>query len=110
MNKLTSLLYATAIALTVVALPAAANDEIITKSTVVRFGDLNLESEAGARTLYERIRAAARQVCDDTSGSLLFEARTYHACFDNAVNSAVNKVNRPTLWAMYRSGNSHPTA
>lgn len=52
MNRFASLLFASVPIPTMKAFPAAAADSISEKSEVVRYADLNLSSEAGARTLY----------------------------------------------------------
>jgi UrcA family protein len=104
MNKLTGLLLLSAFSLTVNALPAAAADEIVTRSQVVRFGDLNLMSDDGAKTLYQRIKLAARQVCDGADDH--FGNYEYRKCINKAVDEAVAKVNRPTLHALHQSRRS----
>jgi len=93
MNKSIGLLLLSALAVST--LPALAGDMIVTKSQVVRFSDLNLATDDGAATLYKRIRAAARQVCDGADER--FGYSEYRKCFNKAVDDAVAKVNRPTL-------------
>jgi UrcA family protein len=39
-----------------------------TSTTIVRYGDLNLDSEQGAKVLYARIRSAAGSVCSSLEG------------------------------------------
>ncbi len=102
MNKLTGLLLLSASILTMNALAAAATtDTIVTKSQVVRFNDLNLASEAGAQTLYKRITQAASQVCGDAGDR--FGHLDYRRCMKKAVNDAVAKVDRPTLYVVAQS-------
>ncbi len=108
MNKLSTLVFATCAALSLVSMSASARDEIVTKSEVVRFGDLNLSSDAGVRALYKRIRQAARKVCSQANDSVHLEQRNFRACQDKAVADAVGKVNRPSLTAMHRSQNPRP--
>jgi UrcA family protein len=70
-------------------------------SMLVRYGDLNLSSLAGATTLYQRISGAARSICGD-SGHGLFEQRMWNDCFSSAVANAVATVNNPLLTGIYR--------
>jgi UrcA family protein len=69
--------------------------EIATK--VVRFGDLDLATAAGAQTLYERIIAAARSVCRDAQPS------SVRSCRKRAVDGAVATVGSPLLSSIHRS-------
>jgi UrcA family protein len=70
----------------------------------VSYADLNMESPAGVRVLYVRLRSAARRVCaplDDgrqTSGNF-----PYLRCYKTALDSAVVKINRPALTAMHEN-------
>ena len=63
-------------------------------SVRVRYGDLNLASEQGARTLHARLAAAARQVCAPNG----FETRNLQAysaqrsCATRAISDAVQQV------------------
>lgn len=108
MNKFTFVVLATITALSLASLSASAADEIVTKSEVVRFSDLNLSSDAGIRTLYQRIRKAARKVCIQANDSVHLEERNFRACQDKALADAVGKVNRPSLTAMYHAQNARP--
>jgi UrcA family protein len=110
MNKLTGLLFASAFVLTMSSLPAAASDTIVTKSKVVRFSDLNLSSNDGARTLYERINLAARTVCSGADSGSPFGRSEYRKCIKKAVDDAVAKVDRPTLYVVHQSGGKTPPA
>jgi UrcA family protein len=72
----------------------------------VKYADLNLNSHAGAATLYGRIRHAAEQVCGDTGSRQLEQAAVAKACVDRAIRTSVHAVNRPTLTSEFnaRSG------
>ena len=75
------------------------SDEV--PSVVVRYGDLNLASEAGARKLYQRLTVAAQEVCpaqDAHSLALLSYNRT---CRANAIARAVHEINSPRLAALH---------
>jgi UrcA family protein len=66
----------------------------------VKYADLNLASPSGALVLYERIRAAARSACN----YFWFETDAAEArCLQNAIASAVAKVDRPALSAVYNA-------
>jgi len=81
------------------ALPTSAQAEDVPSKTV-KFQDLDITKPAGAKTLYERIRAAARDVCDlSTSGDPILKPAT-HACIETAIDNAVRKVNAPALTAL----------
>ena len=88
-----------------VAQAAAPSDAIVMSdavpSVVVRYGDLNLATEAGARTLYRRLSFAAQEVCpvqDSRSLALWSENRT---CRADAIARAVHEVNSTQLAALH---------
>ena len=66
-------------------------------AAIVRFGDLNLGTEAGARTLYHRIASVARQVCPDAEARDLSRKVRAQACQKEAIERAVRAVNSPRL-------------
>lgn len=64
----------------------------------VKYSDLNLATEAGARTLYRRIATAARQVCPRGEGSLISKLdELSRTCIREAISRAVHEVNSPRL-------------
>jgi UrcA family protein len=69
--------------------------------TIVAFGDLNLDSQQGAKTLYARLRNGAEDVCSAFEGRDLFFKRLWRTCFDQAVAAAVVRVNRPSLTTLH---------
>jgi UrcA family protein len=74
-----------------------------TPSVVVEYGDLNLESDRGARTLYVRIVSAAKQVCPQyRERSLSIKTRAF-ACQRQAIERAVREINHPRLVAIHSS-------
>ena len=77
------------------------------RSVTVSFRDLDLTTTAGASTLYERLKGAARSVCDQPRIGLQ-GFREWHACYDTALNDAVAKVNSPLLIAMHRGHGKAP--
>jgi UrcA family protein len=71
----------------------------------VKFADLNISSPAGARVLYDRIRAAAENACS----YYWFERDADQVrCVHDAIANAVTKVNRPALFDVYNAKNKTP--
>ena len=68
-------------------------------SVKVAYGDLNLASEKGTRTLYARITAAARQVCGADSVDMrdLQAFSAERACERQAIANAVHDVQGTNL-------------
>lgn len=63
----------------------------------VRYADLNLDTAAGAKMLYRRIRAAAAHVRDDVTARQLEWATAAQTCVNRAVVSGVHAVNNSPL-------------
>ena len=63
----------------------------------VSFADLDINHPAGAAVLYQRIRAAAREVCRPTSERDLAVAELTRSCVQDAIARAVTEVNAPKL-------------
>lgn len=81
----------------------------VTTSVKVSYADLDLSHAAGARTLYARIKSAAREACGPEPAVLdLRDAASYNACYEQAVAKAVNRVGSDQLNALHaaRSGKS----
>jgi UrcA family protein len=78
---------------------AADAQQPLTKT--VAYGDLNLDSEYGAKVLYARLRRAAEDVCLPLDGRDLAQRSSWQRCFNNAVASAVEKVNKTTVTALH---------
>ena len=76
-------------------LPAAEQQSI-----TVKYRDLDLSTVEGARTLYGRISAAARDVCGYEGHSFTDEA-FWRGCYRGAIADAVAKVNNPLLTAVH---------
>jgi len=72
-------------------------------SVTVRFADLDLSRPAGAATLYNRLKGAARVVCreldprDSVASDLKPARQQYQSCMDKAIIGAVAKINRPAF-------------
>ena len=63
----------------------------------VSYKDLDLSRESGARTLYQRIKAAAEGVRAPLNGRRLIEHMNQSACVTSSIERAVKQVNEPTL-------------
>jgi UrcA family protein len=74
-------------------------------SEKVTYRDLNIGTPSGAATLYQRIRAAARDVCGE-EGRGLDEQRAWRSCYHTAVSEAVAQVNNPLLTQASRGQSS----
>jgi UrcA family protein len=84
---------------------AAAEKYTITRSLVVKYGDLDLAQPEAASVLYQRIRNAAHRVCamvEDAPMDLASGARR-RACMKVAIHKAVASVDKPTLWAKFNT-------
>jgi UrcA family protein len=69
---------------------------------VVKFADLDLDSVAGASTLYRRIESAADRVCDEPSGGRGLSAVIgLNTCKAQAIRRAVYSVNSAALTGLY---------
>lgn len=86
--------------------PAARNIE--TRSVTVSYADLDLTKEAGVKSLYQRLRTAARQVCGNKDSRYLEDVKDWQRCHDSALETAVNNVGNVRLTAVHqeRTGNS----
>lgn len=80
----------------------------LTKKVV--YGDLNLETESGASTLYKRLRIAAAEVCAPYKSIDLARRIAWQTCVDRAVTSAVEQVNRPMVTAVHNRSVNRYTA
>jgi UrcA family protein len=68
-----------------------------TPSVVVKYGDLDLSTSAGARTLYQRISAAARMVCPYENARELGLKAKGRECREAAIARAVSSVHNTEL-------------
>ena len=60
----------------------------------VGYGDLDISTAKGAKTLYLRIRYAAETLCENAA---TWSKKEGEACVNKAVNDAVARVNVPLL-------------
>jgi len=86
---------------------AEGSDSAAPKSMVVRFGDLNLSSQAGVEELYGRIRRAADIVCNETRPSTTTPfSPAAQKCKAEVVSATVGKINNKVLTAMHQQKTS----
>lgn len=84
------------------ALPASAKSN----AQVVRFTQSDLANDARVAVLYDRLQAAARDVCREHRGRDLTSMKSYRACYADALQDAVNTVNGQTLTAIHKAPTS----
>ena len=63
----------------------------------VHYADLDINTQAGAAALYNRIRSAAEQVCGNVDSRRLDEAAAAKACVDHAVSASLSSVKQISL-------------
>jgi len=72
----------------------------------VYYGDLNLETEAGAKVLYARLRYAAQDVCSLYQSDELARKRVWQTCVENSLSDAVGRINKPLVTALHNKSAS----
>jgi UrcA family protein len=90
---------------TATCLPAFAGDQRLNDgpSTKVKFGDLDLNTDAGRRELLNRLSKAANRVCEDyaylywSHGYL----QVYRSCFQSTLAAAVDKIHDEQVSALF---------
>jgi UrcA family protein len=63
-----------------------------TRVEAVRYDDIDISRDAGMRTLYARLNAAAKRVCGTYDRLNLRERRNWQQCYDSALSHAVAQV------------------
>jgi len=72
-------------------------------------GDLDLSTEAGARTALRRIELATTQICGQRPGHLLIRAqRSWRRCHEEFVARAVEAFDAPRLTDLYLDSLAEP--
>jgi UrcA family protein len=86
------------------AAPILARNSDTVPSVLVKYGDLNIGSPAGAQVLLRRIEAAANTACGGAPDiRQLNQWASFEACRRSAVARAVVAVDSPMLTAMAHS-------
>lgn len=106
MSRKLYLAAATAALLSFAAPAFAQNETTQPQERVVTYGDLNLNSAAGADALVRRIDNAAEQVCGVNDGrTTTRQAQISRACERESTQNGVYDTNHPVVIARYeRSG------
>ena len=93
-----------AVAAALIAGPALAQDNDAV-SVKIKTSDLNLQSEAGAKTALQRINRAAKSACSDvTVGSRV--AQVDQACVSDVTNQLIKQLKAPLVEAAYSAQKS----
>ena len=72
---------------------------------VVKFSDLNLDSEAGSKVLYARLKNAAARACGNGPATRGARPRAeYRDCVEDKLDRAVDEVGARNLYALHRRG------
>ena len=82
---------------------ATAGEAELFHSRVVKYDDLDINSEQGAKALYTRLRSAARIVCANLEGREIRQKLEWKSCFDQALTRSVAEVNQERVTALHRS-------
>jgi UrcA family protein len=77
------------------------------EQVAVQYADLDINTPAGAETLYARIQAAAREICARGDERLLTQRANAARCMNIVVAHAVASVSSPKLAAVYAERTHH---
>jgi UrcA family protein len=81
-----------------VTVPGTRSAGVDVRTKVVRYGDLNLQSNEAIVILYKRIAAAAEYVCSpDVNRTSLSAIAKWQDCHRSAISRAVADVGQPRL-------------
>lgn len=70
------------------------------RDKVVSYADLDLNTEAGQKTMFNRLKVASRHVCGPKSAASVARAQ-YKRCYDEAMTSALSNLGNSQVTAMY---------
>ena len=73
-------------------------------SVVVKYGDLDLQTNEGVASLHARLHKAARQACSQLDSRVLGLRDQYEFCVSSAVTQGVSDVGNEKLTAFHRYG------
>lgn len=88
--------------------PVASAADPLTKT--VAYGDLNLDSQSGAKALYGRLRGAAHAVCSPLEDGDLAHRMAWQSCINQAIHSAVTRINNRMVTSVYEESNGKSPA
>jgi UrcA family protein len=73
-------------------------------SVLVRYGDLDIGRDEGARVLYGRLRMAARRVCEPLGAYDLHTQQLQRHCYATTLADAVRRLNSERVAALHDGG------
>ena len=79
---------------------AGTSSYLDTNSITVSYADLNLENEEGVQVLYRRLQQASKEVCGDTSLTLLgstVRLQQVNQCYGQTLAEAVETIDNEHL-------------
>jgi UrcA family protein len=100
-NKVVFVAAVAVVALTSYVGLARASDLNERPALTVHYSDLNLDTQAGAAVLYQRIRHAAEQVCGKVDSRRLDQIVAAQDCMSKAMASSVSAVGNARLTSEY---------
>ena len=106
--KITAIALSSVLALGFASCGQAAYAQSTEYGVEVSYTDLNITTEAGAKTLLHRIHKAAEAYCGGESHVPLDQQRAHEACVTDAVDTTVAGLNVRAVTAM-NNGQSVPT-
>src|SRR5271168_1205036 len=108
--KLITRLFGTALIVALAGNTFAASPLTETRSSVVKFADLNLNTPQGVAALYKRIHIAAEQVCGVTTGEPMYFqiASGAQKCVDRSEARAIDSIHSVALEAFYSKKMGRP--
>ena len=69
-------------------------------SLVVSYADLNLGNAEDQQTLFQRLKRAARNVCETRAARTSEEVRNSRDCYQDALGEAVSEIGNPGLLSL----------
>jgi UrcA family protein len=108
--KLITRLFGTALIVALAGKSVAASPFTETRSAVVKFADLNLDTPQGVIALYKRIHSAAEGVCGVPSEDRVFlqVASAEQKCVSESETRAIDSINNFALAAYYSKKTGRP--
>jgi len=86
-------------------LPVSAGEQSVNErpGTPVKFGDLDLNTDAGRRELLDRLSKAVGRVCEQYANAnwALGYYRVYSSCFRSSLAAAVDRVHHEQVSALF---------
>ena len=88
-----------------------ARAQLTVSTIVVSYADLDLSEQAGARTLYARLKRASAKACGHRPPPIELKAsRAYQGCYESALTKAVKRVDSQQLYALHAEHGRQTTA